>query len=95
MAVNKRLLIGAFVVLVILASGLFVWHERESKPMPSPSQSVETQQKASTPASPVTAGGQPVPTSSQQKARAEGHYCPSWDAKPGQISPDICYSLDH
>lgn len=44
---------------------------------------------------PVTyQNGKVVPVSSQARAKVAGYYCPSWDAKPGENSTDICVSLD-
>lgn len=38
--------------------------------------------------------GTPVPDDSQTRAKAVNYYCPSWDAKPGELTPDFCASLD-
>ncbi len=40
-----------------------------------------------------TVTGQIVPSKWIDKAKNLGYYCPSWDAKPGQIVSDICYKL--
>lgn len=42
----------------------------------------------------LTAGGIAIPAASQARAQAAGYYCPSWDVKPGQASPDYCTALD-
>jgi hypothetical protein len=42
----------------------------------------------------MTAGGMKVPAAYQSKAMKLGYYCPSWDAKPGEISSEICIPLD-
>jgi hypothetical protein len=34
-----------------------------------------------------------VPAQFCTRAKQDGYYCPSWDAKPGQIAPDICYKV--
>lgn len=44
--------------------------------------------------SPLTAGGAPVPTQWQAKARRLGYYCPSWSAGPGEAASNICIPLD-
>lgn len=38
--------------------------------------------------------GTPVPDDSQARAKTAGYYCPSWDAKPGEFTPNFCASLD-
>ena len=40
-----------------------------------------------------TVSGEIVPSKWIDKAKSLGYYCPSWDAKPGQIVSDICYKL--
>lgn len=42
---------------------------------------------------PLMAAGRPVPADSVKRAQSKGYYCPSWDAKPGQVVPEICYPL--
>lgn len=42
----------------------------------------------------ITAGGVAVPTYLQARAIKAGYYCPSWAAKPGQVSTTICMPLD-
>lgn len=93
MAVNKRWIISASLI-VILAAVLLLWHAHQPKPKPGASHQAVAQQRMGAPAKPLSAGGQPVPPSLQQKARAKGYYCPSWNAQPGQAAPDVCYSLD-
>lgn len=92
MAVNKRWIIGICSVIV-LAVILILWHGHQQKPKANTSTRITTP-ATNMPPKPLTAGGQPVPPSLQQKARTKGYYCSSWDTKPGQAAPDVCYSLD-
>ena len=39
-------------------------------------------------------GGFQMPAHSVDRAVKAGEYCPSWDAKPGQLAADICLPLD-
>jgi hypothetical protein len=34
-----------------------------------------------------------VPEQFCARAKKAGYYCPSWDVKPGQVAPAICYKI--
>lgn len=77
-----------------LIIGGLVWHYH--KPYYHSSQPSST--NITQPTSPPTnsSGNHPlssVPAGSRQRAKAAGYYCPSWDARPGQVSPSICYPI--
>ena len=40
-----------------------------------------------------TTTGLTVPANWVSKAKNLGYYCPSWNAKPGEIVSQICYKL--
>ena len=74
-------LIGAAIIVV----GLLIFRQNNS---------TKVQNTPPRESSSLTVGGEPVPAESQAEARRLGYYCPSWDAKPGQVAPDICLKLD-
>jgi len=84
-------LIGALVI--VLAAGALAY-QHYHRPAP-PTVQMQPAKGPSTPG-PIQTGGHPlssVPAQSQQRAKAAGYYCPSWDASPGQVSPSICYPI--
>ncbi len=34
-----------------------------------------------------------VPEQLCARAKQAGYYCPSWDTKPGQVAPEICFKV--
>jgi len=87
---NLIVLVSVLVVMLTLTITLYVlW--RSTKP--TASQPI-TPTSAPQSSQPVTAGGQPVPSAYQARAKAAGYYCPSWAAAPGTTASDICIPLD-
>jgi hypothetical protein len=85
----KKIMAALIVVCLIIAGGVVIVLIRSSHQPKTPAVT-----NSSNSSKPVTAGGVPVPSDSQIKAKAKGYYCPSWDAKPGQVASTICIPLD-
>ena len=87
---KKIKFISVIILLVFLVIGALVIYRlhEESHSTRSPASNSTTSNK------PLTAGGVTVPTYLQARARKMGYYCPSWAAKPGQVSTTICLPLD-
>jgi hypothetical protein len=89
MKVNKITI--AIVLLAVMALVILI-SMRKNSSHPNPS---NNNTKPVTTQKTLTANGQTVPYRYAEKAKSLGYYCPSWDAKPGEIAPTICYKLDN
>ena len=103
----KRWALADIAFAIIIVSGLVVrhyWPTLTSIPKTTTKQTTSTtptaEPKLPTTTSDnnsdqtITAGGQPVPASSQAKAKKLGYYCPSWESKSGNVASTVCIVLD-
>jgi flagellar basal body-associated protein FliL len=87
---KKLKFILVIILLVVLVAGLLVIHRINQESHSS----LKSVSKSRTSSQPLTAGGVVVPAYLQTRAKKVGYYCPSWAAKPGQVSTTICMPLD-
>ena len=80
-----EVLLGLLVVLIIAGS---IWIFYLNRGLAKETV-INSQPAASSPACTIKG----VPASLCVKAKSLGYYCPSWDARPGQIVPDYCYKV--
>lgn len=78
---NKLVILGLVMAAV---AGVVLWY----------SAGLSVTQHLAPASKPITAGGREVPAGSAERAKAAGYYCPSWDARPGQVTSFICVKLD-
>lgn len=91
---NKRVLIVTAAVAAVILAGAIIWWSNGHQAKPDAPQTTASAKPSPQATTTVTAGGQSVPEQFWSKARALGYYCPSWDAKPGEIASNACIKLD-
>ena len=87
---KKRLLFyfTAIIILVIIAGLILATHKTSNQK--TASQQVNTK---TSPTENTICSRYNIPADSCNRAVQAGEYCPSWDAKPGQISSSFCIKI--